>query len=297
MPTRSLHVSAGPLTRSLICALAALAAVVALGTGCATRTHRASFYEDTQTRILFRHQTKGRNTLERGYSHPLAIAPVRLAHILSRIDVRTEAKKGAQRASALPTAALYVLADHLSRAFAQAGPNQEIAVYYTRRHKRWGVFDHRYLTSFVTYAQGDTIFLHLSRTDWEIEKKGKQERLPEPVVGKHPMDFKVIPSQGMVLVDSQSLAIDWQHSVFKRPTRTRITPSGEVVRRTILMESPEEDIAADAEPAFERLPQDLSAATLRDLADLEDERNSGDITEADYNARRREIIRSDPAAR
>jgi hypothetical protein len=277
-------------------ALAALAVIVALFAGCATRTRRTSFYEDTRIRILFRDQTKGGAVVERGYSHPLAIAPVRLAHILSRIDVRTEAKKGAQRISALPTEALYVLADHLARAFAQADPDQEIAVWYIRRHKRWGVFDHRYLTSFVTYAQGDTIFLHLSRTDWEIEKKGKQERLPEPVVGKHPMDFKAVPSQGMALVDEQSLAIDWRDPVFKRPTRTRITATGEVVRRTILMESPEEEIDADDEPAFEKLPQDLSAATLRDLADLEDERSGGDITEAEYNARRRAIIRSDPAS-
>jgi len=62
------------------------------------------------------------------------------------------------------------------------------------------------------------------------------------------------------------------------------------------MESPEEvDETAD-ESGFERLPENLSSATLRELADLEDERHRGEITEAEYNTRRRQIIRSDPAA-
>jgi hypothetical protein len=278
--------------------VAVLATVTATVSGCGTRTFRETFYEDAQTRIVLRQQKKSREVVERDYHHPFAIAPVRLAHILSRIDVRTESKKGDQRSPAFATEALYVVADHLSKAFGQADSTQEIVVYFIRRDKRWGVFDRRYLTSFVTYAAEDVLYIHLSRVEWEIEKTGKQERLPEPRVGDFVMKFRVIPSKGMSLLDGQSVAVDWRSSVFQKPTRTRISPSGKVVRRTILMESPEEEEGgAGDESAFERLPENLSSSTLRQLADLEDERHRGEITEADYNARRRQIIRSDPASR
>lgn len=278
-------------------ALAILAAIAAAGSGCATRTVRQTFYEDSATRIVFRHQKKSGEAIDRGYSQPIAIAPVRLAHILSRIDIRIEARKGAQRSPAFPTEALYVLADHLAKALRAADASQEIAVYYTRRAKRFGVFDHRFLTSFVTYAKDDLLYIHLSRTDWEISRTGKNERLPEPRVGDYAMEFRILPSEGMTLVDGQSVAVAWRDPIFGKPSRTRITPTGKVLRRTILMESPEEVDETAEESAFPRLPENLSSATLRELADLEDERHRGEITEAEYNARRREIIRSDPASR
>jgi hypothetical protein len=285
-----------PRRASPALALAILVAIASAGSGCGVRTVRKTFYEDSSTRIVLRQQKKSGETIDRGYNQPIAIAPVRLAHVLSRIDVRTEAKKGAQRAPALPTEALYVIADPLSKALREADSSQEIAVQHIRRTKRFGIFDRRFLTSFVTYAQGDLLYIHLSRTDWEIPKTGKNERLPEPHVGDYVMKFRVVPSKGMTLVDGQSVAVSWRNPVFKKPSRTRITPAGSVVRRTILMESPEEvDETAD-ESGFERLPENLSSATLRELADLEDERHRGEITEAEYNTRRRQIIRSDPAA-
>jgi hypothetical protein len=278
-------------------ALAILVAVAAAGSGCGTRTVRQTFHEDSSTRIVLRHQKESGETVDRGYGQPIAIAPVRLAHVLSRIDVRIEAKKGAQRVAAFPTEALYVVADQLSKAFREADSSQEIAVYYIQRSKRFGIFDRRYLTSFVTYVKDDLLYIHLSRTDWEISKTGgKNERLPEPRVGDYVMDFRVVPSKGMTLVDGQSVAAAWRNPVFKKPSRTRIMPSGEVVRRTILMESEEED-ETSAESGFERLPENLSSSTLRELADLADERHRGEITEAEYNARRHQIILSDPASK
>jgi hypothetical protein len=277
--------------------LAILVAIASVGSGCATRTIRKVYYEDSSTRIVLRHQAKSGEAVDRGYGQPVAIAPVRLAHILSRIDVRTEAKKGAQRAPAVPTEALYVIADPLSRGLLEADSSQEIAVYYTRRTKRFGIFDRHFLTSFVTYVEDDRLYIHLSRTDWEIPKSSRNERLPEPRVGVYVMDFRVLPSEGMTQVDGQSVAVAWRDPVFKKPSRTRITPRGKVVRRTILMESPEGADEATGEDTFDRLPENLSSDTLRDLANLEDERHRGKITEAEYHTRRRQIIRSDPASR
>jgi len=281
-----------------LAALALLGAAVAASSGCFTRTLRTTLYENSSMRIVLRSQSKGGEPIARGYDHPVAIAPVRLAHILSRIDVRTEAKEGAQRSPAIPTEALYSLADQLAKAFAEARSDQEIVVYSIRRTKRFGVFDRRYLTSFVTYMLNDQLYVHLSRTDWEIPKSGKSERLPEPHVGDYVMKFRVVPSTGMSQVDGQSVAVDWRDPVFRKPTRTRVLPSGKVVRRTILMESPEEEPTPPGEEReYRQLPENLSSDTLRALADLEDRRHRGEISEAEYSRLRLEIIRADPAAR
>jgi hypothetical protein len=284
------------LARISLCALIAL-----IGSACGPRTLTQTFYEDTQTRLVLTQQKQGGEIIDQGYGHPFAIAPVRLAHVLSRLDIRTENKKGAQREPALPTDSLYVVADHLSKALGQADTSQAVAVYYIQRDKRWGIFDHRFLYSFLTYAVDDMLYIHMSHVGWEIPKPGaaKQERLPAPQVGEHPMKFRVIASPGMTLVDSQSVAVDWRDVVFKRPTRTRIGQDGKVVRRTILMESEGEpalpEVEDDVVPV--ELPETISSATLRALADLEDQRSQGKVTEAEYNARRRQIIRDDPASK
>jgi len=275
-------------------------AVALLVSACGTRTIRQTIYSDSQTTVVLRQQSRSGEIIDPGYDHPLSIAPVRLAHILSRIDIRTDSDEGPQRLPALPTESLYVIADHLSVALQQADPTQNVAVSYIVRDKRWGIFDRRYLYNFIAYGQGDALYIHLSRIDWEIPKTpdSRTERLPEPHIGEYPMDFTVVPGTAMTPVDPQSLAIVWRDPVFKKPTRTTVGPGGKVLRRTILMESPVETEVEEEEVVVpDRLPETLSAATLRALADLEDERGRGEITEAEYNARRREIIRDDPASK
>jgi len=290
-----------PRRRTILVSIVALALGCVLG-GCITRSVREKVYEDGQTRILLRRDVKGSETIDKGYSHPLAIAPVRLAHILSRIDVRNDSGDNPTREPAFPTDSLYVLADHLSLALSKADPSQEIVVYYIRQEKHLKVFDRDYLYSFVLYAKGDALLIHLSHLGWEIPRQNaaRNDRLPEPRIGDHPMRFRAIGGTGMSIVDPQSLAILWRDDVFQRPTRTRIGRDGQVVRRTILMESEVEEAPAEPEDdtgdAPAALPETLSAATLRALADIVDERARGEVTEAEYNVRRLEIIRADPAA-
>jgi hypothetical protein len=284
-------------TRSVgpgVVAVAALLAVSVLASGCITRTVRDTFYEDRSMWLVLRSQKKGGEEIPRGFDHPFAISPSRMAHILSRIDIRLDDKKENARVPAIATESLFALADKLAGAFQAANPNQEIAVYSIRRHKRWGVFDHEYLTSFVTYVRDDLLYIHLSRSDWEIEQKGRTERLPAPNVGDYVMKFRVIPSEAMSQVDGQSVAVEWRDPVFKRPTRTSISRTGKVVRRTILMESPLDPEEVEEDPDFTRLPENLSPETLRALADLEERRHAGEISEAEYVATRRQIIRNDP---
>lgn len=278
-------------------ALAIFAAIAFLASGCVTRTVRRTFYEDTTTRVVFVGKKRSGEAVSQGYSHPLQIAPVRMAHILSRVDVRVEKKDQVTRMPAIQTDALYELADHLASAFSEADPSQYLAVYYTRRDKRFGVFDRRFLTSFLVFAQDEKIYLHLGKVDWEIPKTGRREKIPEPKMNDQTDAYRVVVSTGMTVTSPNSVLIDWQNPVFKKPTRTHIAPGGKVVRRTILMEAPEEpEPAPEAAPA-PAVPQALSSATLRALADLEGERERGEVTEGDYDIRKRKILAADPSSR
>jgi len=82
--------------------------------------------------------------------------------------------------------------------------------------------------------------------------------------------------------------VRWRDPMFRKAGHIRVGPTGEVMRRTILMESPPEAAEEDLPPA--RLPSDPEA--LRELADLEDLRRSGEISEAEYHRRRSAILRS-----
>jgi hypothetical protein len=286
--------------RSIV--LTALVACTATLAGCMT----------TKTTIVNRKEITVQLVSRRGdrieLNHPTTIAPVRLSHILARIDIRLSVKEGQQRAPAFHIESLGLISQGLAQGLREAGPNQRVIVYSIRREKRFGIFDTNYLTSFVAYVHGEYLFLHLSRSDWEIPPRN-QDRLPEPKIGKFPSKFRILPGKAMKMVDEQALAIGWSDPVFQKPSRTRITPSGQMVRKTILMEShepesaePEDDSdfgsdARGADPKGARsIPAGVSPKTLRELADLEERRQRGEISEYDYERQRNKILAADPAS-
>ena len=160
-----------------------------------------------------------------------------------------------------------------------------------RTERSFRVFDQDYLTAFVAYIRGDQLYVHLARSDWFVPDRVKSKGLPQPKVGEHPTKLKLYAGTAMALVDKQSAAIQWRDPIFSRPTRTKILPGGEVKRKTILLESPE-GIPEEELPERVSVPSGLSPAQLRALADLEEERLSGKITEAEYRMRQREILDS-----
>lgn len=273
-----------------LAAAVALATLVTLVTGCITRPVKQDVYADDASgyavEVFLREDVRGFSTVQQGYSHPVTIAPVRIAHILSRIDLRPE-PGSEERLPAVSTDVLFSVAEGVSEALAQADENQQVVVMSTRQTKRWGLFDHDYLTSFLAYVRDERLYVHMGNHDWEIPKR-RDDRLPEPRVGSHPQRFRLYPGTAMALVDGHSVAVDWRDPIFARPTRTKVLPGGEVVRKTILMESPPDEEALPAPP--DTLPTDLSPEQLRDLADVEEARRQGHITETEYRVRRREIL-------
>lgn len=265
----------------------------AIATGCITRPVKEDVYREGLSRVFLRADKRWFSEVDKQYDHPAQIAAVRVAHILSRLDLRPpkgvllslEAKQ--DRVPVIQTDTLYPLGEAISQALAKATPNQEVAVMSVRETKRWGVFDHDYMTSFVVYVRDERLYVHVSRYEWEIPKR-RDDRLPEPRVGDHPQRFKLYPGSAIALVNDQSVAVDWRDPVFARPTRTRILPGGDVVRKTILMESPPE--VDELDDPLATMPDDLSPEQLRELADVEEARREGRITEAEYRSRRRKIL-------
>jgi hypothetical protein len=269
-------------------ARAALITLLSALAGCTTTAK--TVFEQRGTTVKL--QSKRGEDL--GLDHPVTIASVRLSHILSRVDVRLSVKEGQQRAPAIPLESLDLIANGLAEGLREAGPNQRVVVYSIRRLKSFKVFDHQYLTSFIAYLKGENLFLHLSRTDWEIPPR-RENKLPEPRIGKFPSKFRIVPGTAMNFVDQQAVAVAWRDPIFSKPTRTRVSPSGKLMRRTILMESPEEEAEPSAPAAGEAsaIPPGTSPGALRTLADLEERRQRGEISELEYTQRRREILAAD----
>lgn len=271
--------------------LVALLVVACLASSCISPSKQPVF-EDGGIEISLRSDSRWFTTIEKEYDHPVTISPVRVAHILSRLDLRppkgviltTQDEK--ERVAAIDTEMLYPIGQGVSDALAAANSDQEVIVMAIRDTKRWGIFDHDYLTSFVAYVKDDRLYIHLSRFNWEIPKR-RDDRLPEPRVGDAPQKFRLHAGTAISLVSDQAVAVDWRDDVFSRPTRTRIQPGGTVVRREILMESPAE-VEDTRDPL--QMRDDLSPQQLRDLADVEEARREGRITETEYRIRRRKIL-------
>jgi hypothetical protein len=263
-----------------------------LATGCITRSVKDVVFQQDQTSVVLRSERKRGETIPKGYQHPLVISPARTAHILSRIEMRG-GEGDSERRAVIPLDMLYVLGEQVSKAFAKANPDQQVVVMAVDRGKHWGIFDRYYLTSFLAYVRDDVLYVQVSRTNWEIPRN-LQTDLPEPRLDQQDMKFRLLPSEGMALANPQTVAVSWRDPVFRRASRTRILPSGKVVRREILMESAED---APAPPlATDVLPADLAPDTLRKLADLEEAKTRGDVTQAEYTAQREAILRADPGS-
>lgn len=265
--------------------------------GCFTRLVRETVIDAPAMTVMLRGEKRGGTPVEKGYAHPAQISAVRLAHILSRIDVRMNEDDAKERIHAFDAEILFDVGDALSRALARAGPSQEVVVMATRQSRRFGIFNEDRLTTFVAFVKDEQLHVKLGRIDWLLPKSGRDERPPEPYLDKQDMQFRVIPSEGMSVSGPQELSIAWRDPIFKSPTAVRVTPTGKVVRRTILMETPEDPSAAGAtEEETDELPTRLAPATLRRLADLEERRQRGEVSESEYRAQRAEILRQDPSA-
>lgn len=270
--------------------VAALLLVALLLPACGPRYRRTVVQEEGGITVTVRSLAGDDGMAPRGFNHPATISGIRLAHILSRIDVRLSAgaDDGAgDRRPAVPTELIYPLGDALSAGLAAAGENQEVVVEAIRKERRLGIFTNERVTSLVAWVQGDELVVHVGRSD-DLIPKGELDDLKEPIPGRQVQAFKVVATEGIVPVADQAVSVHWRDPMFREASHIRVGPTGEVMRRTILMEAPPE--AAEEELPPLRLPSDPE--TLRELAELEEQRRAGEISEAEYHRRRDALLRS-----
>jgi len=275
-----------PSSLALIVGVSALLAASALA-GCGTHSVHEKVVDrgDLVIRLRSEKEPFGK-TLAMGFQHPAVIAPERLARILSGIEVDEPIEdKTRERRPAIPAESLEVISRGLAEAFEEAGPDQQIVVQSIRKQMQHGIFHRKHLTSFVSYVKQDRLYVFLSRVDWPLpDKSDKTARLPEPWPGDEVMDFRAVTSDRYHYAGRQGLRIDWRDDVFAGGTPLP-SDGDEARRRTILMESSERIAPLSGEDL-----EGLSVEALRSLADLEEDRRQGRITETEYRRAREQIL-------
>jgi hypothetical protein len=275
------------MPRSVLFRVVPLLALCLATAGCVTRPITRKTYVDGGIEVSLRSERRLTTTIEKHYSHPITISAVRMAHILSRLDIRRGTEK--DRVPAIPTEILFSVAEGVSKALADATPDEYVVAQSVRKTKRLYLFDRNFLSNFIVYARGDQLYIHLSRSDWPIGVRRKK-KLPQPEIGDHPMDFKVFPGIAMSLIDTQSVVVEWRDPIFREPTRTKVGPGGETIRREVLLESPPEDWPENQPELPTSALEGLSPNALRALADLEEKRRNGLLTESEYRTERGKLL-------
>jgi len=267
-------------------------AALLANTGCMTRTVRHRLIEQNLIEVDLVREVSGFSVEERGYEHPATISAERLAHILGALEIESRDKKGGLvREPAFQPETLPRTAEQLSRAFAEAGPNEEIGVKVIRKERRLGVFHRKFLTTFLAYMDDDHLYLLLRRVEWPIPQADKKQTLPEPSRNRKVMNFRLVTGDPIFFAGVQDVEVAWRNPVFRTAFRLPGSTKGERRRRELLETSPiprdefEEGRATDADL------EQLTPSQLRALADLEEERQAGRITETAYQRARRQLLR------
>ncbi len=288
VPTRRLLLA----VRVALCVVVPCVSIMAVGTGCATRTVRHPIMRSHLVEVDLVRQVKGFTKQPRGFEHPAAISVERLGNILRAIEIEAKADEGGTiRQPAFHPEIVDRTAEALHRAFREAGPDDEIGVNVIRKQARLGILHTKFLTSFLTYMENDQLFLLLRRVDWPVPKARESEPLPRPQRNRKPMDFTVVTGDPIYFAGLQDLEIDWKNAVFRQAFRLPGTTHGEKRRREVLDQVPVPKTELDEAGTGDVGLGGLSPEQLRALADLEEERRNGTLTESAYQRARRQLMR------
>lgn len=261
--------------------------------GCATRISRKQIIDRRAVDVDLVREMEGLfKTKPEGFEHPVVISSERLVNILNAIEVETPQETGGfVREPAFYPDTVEDVARAIAEGFAEAGPDERLGVKVIRKEANLGLFHTKYLTSLLAYIKNDHLYILLSRVDWPIPQSKENDKLPEPRADQQPMRFRVVSGEHLFYSGPQSLEIDWQNAVFRTAYHLPGTSGGEKRRREVLLQAPI--------PKDERRREDegglsldqLSPEQLRTLADLEEDRRQGRITEAAYQRAKRQILR------
>lgn len=244
--------------------------------------------------------------IDRGFEHPSDISVDRLRRILG--SLRIERKEGARTVLGPAFAAelLTPISSGLAEGFREADANQAIVVMAQRKQRQKGIFNRKFLTSFVTYIEAGDLVVHLSRSDWPLDdndRNQKTDRLPMPHVDDPQQRFRMVTNEFVHLDGKTGVRVAWNDPVFsgfESPPAAAGTgsipppPVTDAKPKTVLMEASMDELP-EPQPLTASQIENLSPETLRELADLEEARRAGQLTEDDYRQKRSVILDRIPA--
>lgn len=275
-----------------VLAVLAVCLGLVLTSGCATRARRHSIIDKTGMQVDLVRYVKGFRTEPQGFEHPAIISSERLAHILGAIEIETREKDGATiRQPGIHPDLVEPIATALSDALREAGPDQEVGLQAVRKQQKLGVFHTKYLTALLAYVKGGFLYLQLHRSEWEIPQAKEDKPLPEPIRDTRPMDYRVVSGDYLYFAGPQTLEIAWNNDVFRSAYKLPGSTGGEKRRREVLLESPIPQAERKAAQGTDVSIDALTPEQLRALADLEEDRRAGRVTEQAYQRARRELLR------
>ncbi len=158
----------------------------------------------------------------RGYAHPLTVAPVRLRHILARLDARVGSGAERRRLPALADPLLQPVAEALAQALAEAGPEQEIVVQAIEKTRRFGLFDDQRFTGFLVWAEGNELVFQFTHVDWAVPKQGPDaKQIPDPKRQEAGKRVRLVPGAAMKRHGQGGVAVAWRDPLFREPPGPR----------------------------------------------------------------------------
>ncbi len=270
-----------------------LARLVALGllvAGCGPRLVTQDVFEsgDGNISVKLRRLVDGGQPVPWGYDHPITVSDVRVAHILAQITHR-DAEGNVH--PTIRSVHVYPLAEGISKALALASPDDEVVALAYSRERRFGIFTYDRATAFRITVQDPMLNIDFFAVEEKVEKDPRERSLrsyetPATLPERAPR-FALEPTQRQVARGARGLAFDWRDPFYGRPVSLTLR-GGRLKRRTILMEAEPEELApADQEGYTSPI---LRSAQLEALDRLDAERRNGEVSEQEFQRRRRLIL-------
>ena len=261
--------------------------------GCITRSVTDTLVDSDTMKVYARYNSRLGEPVDRFYQQPASISSQRLARILSLLYIRTDEDGPDEQRTAIASDLIYPIANALSKALRNADSSQQIIVMAIRKSTHLVAFRRKYLTSLTSWVENDMIYIILSKVEFDLREvrksRNKARQLPVPDPNEETMDFRTVPQYGLETAGRQGIKANWRDEYWSRVKTAERDGKGQIKRRTILQQSEIPGPVGVPKPAT--LPS--SPSVLRELADLEEARQSGAITESQYQRRRKELMEQD----
>jgi hypothetical protein len=269
--------------------LAPLLALGLLFAGCGPRLVTQDVFETGDGNISVKlRRLGGGEPGPRGYDHPVTVSDVRVAHILAQITHRDEA---GNVHPTIRSVHVYPLAEGISEALAVASPDDEVVALVYSRGRRFGIFTYDRATAFRLTVRDPMLNIDFFAVEEKVEKEPRERsprsyETPAQLPEKAPK-FALEPTKRQVARGARGVAIDWRDPFYGRPVSLTLR-GGRLKRRTILLEAEPEELAPANQEGY-RSPI-LRSTQLEALDRLDAERRNGQVSEEEFQRRRRLIL-------